>query len=58
MIIDKEGYHYDECSKQYILDEKGERISTQYCLCNAYTPSDCVCAYKNWGNYAYYEFSY
>jgi len=38
---------------ELILDEEGEPIPTDICLCHAYEPSECCCG--AWDDIPYYE---
>lgn len=61
--IDGKAYHarreWDDDLEQYkdeaelILDEDGDPISLDVCLCHAYTPTECCCATTSWKNYRY-----
>lgn len=61
--IDGKTYHarreWGDGSEQYkddatpILDEDGNLIPIEVCLCYAYTPTECCCATTSWENYRY-----
>ena len=41
-----------------ILDELGNMIPIQCCLCFAHTPSECCCDTDSWQNYRYDDDDY
>ena len=63
--VDGSLYHaqefYDEDGENVIdttpiLDEDGDMIPANICLCYAYEPSECCCATTAWKNWNYEEY--
>lgn len=58
---DEGKYHtktvYDEDDEpigfRYILDENGNKIPLEICICYAREPSECGCNCNSWGDYHY-----
>jgi hypothetical protein len=48
-------YHWDSSYRKYIRDHEGKMISTDQCLCFAYEPGECCCAY-DWSGYEYDDY--
>lgn len=62
--IDGQTYHAQEFYNEegenvidttLILDEDGDMIPANVCLCHAYEPSECCCATTDWENWNYDE---
>ena len=62
--IDGQLYHaqgiYDDDGENVvdtipILDEDGDLIPSDVCVCHAYEPGECCCACTSWGDYRYDE---
>lgn len=63
IAIDGKEYHaqqeWDDDLETYkdeivpLLDENGDYIPIETCLCHAYAPGECCCATTSWENYRY-----
>lgn len=58
MLTTKDGWHYNDETQEFILDERGEKIPSQVCLCFAYEWSDCACGCTSWNNQVWLDSGY
>lgn len=44
----RDDYHYDDYNDCFYLDEQGNKIPENICLCFARVPSECSCDCTSW----------